>query len=313
MCRAVNWQLDREIERRKIAALKPFLGRAVRGTGAIAVCRVRPDFAIAWVAVAWVSLAAVPGFASADEVYSSCPEAGTVFQNAEASGALDGTTFRLSDGREVRLAGVIAANDMDGDRDASIRARAALDHAVAGKHVALHGRADDRNRYGMLIAQVAVAEGDTRWVQGNLVSKGMLRVAPEVSEVPCTKALLGFEWQAREEQKGVWAEPRFSVEQADHIEALTAAAGRFALVEGTVRRVGETSSRTYLDFGRRYTEDFSIIIPRAARAAFAAAGVDLKALQGKHVRVRGVIFSSGGPAIEIRNPASLEIFASNGT
>ena len=60
-------------------------------------------------------------------------------------------------------------------------------------------------------------------------------------------------------------------------------------------------------FGRRYREDFTIIIPRAARAEFRAAGLDLKALRGKRIRGRGVLFSSGGPAIEIRKPASIEI------
>jgi hypothetical protein len=281
------------------------------------VGRVHPDFAIAGSAiaaltVAWASLA-ISQPARADELSSSCPEAGVVFQSVAADKALDGTTFLLADGREVRLAGVVAATNMDGDGDASMRARAALDAVIAGKQVALHGRADSHNRYGMLIAQVAVAEGKMRWVQAELAAEGTLRVAPEADAASCAKALLGFERHARDGKNGIWAEPRFSVEQADHIEALTAATGRFALVEGTVRRVGETSSRTYLDFGRRYTEDFSIVIPRAARSAFAAAGVDLKALQGKQVRVRGVIFSSGGPAIEIRNPDSLEIFASNGT
>jgi len=76
---------------------------------------------------------------------------------------------------------------------------------------------------------------------------------------------------------------------------------------------GETASRTYLDFGRRYTEVFIIIIPRAARATFTAAGIDLKTLHGKCVRARGVLFSSGRPAIEIREPASLEIIADNDT
>jgi hypothetical protein len=111
----------------------------------------------------------------------------------------------------------------------------------------------------------------------------------------------------------LWREARFAVEQAENIEALTTAMGRFTIVEGLVRRVGETSSRTYLDFGRRYNQDFSIMIPRSARAGFAAAGIDLKSLRGKQVRVRGVLFSSGGPAIEIRNPASLEIVAGGGT
>jgi hypothetical protein len=74
-----------------------------------------------------------------------------------------------------------------------------------------------------------------------------------------------------------------------------------------VQRVGESGGRTFLDFGRRYTQDFTIVVPRASQSAFQAAGIDLKAMRGKRVRVRGVLYSFGGPAIEARLPAALEV------
>ena len=70
--------------------------------------------------------------------------------------------------------------------------------------------------------------------------------------------------------------------------------------------------RLFLDFGRRFNQDFSIVIPRGARAAFAAAGVDLKALAGKRVRARGVLYIWGGPALELRIPTALEIVGADG-
>jgi hypothetical protein len=140
----------------------------------------------------------------------------------------------------------------------------------------------------------------------------MVRVGPEAGEPACTEALIAKERAARAAQAGLWTEPRFSVESAGHLAALNAAIGRFAVVEGTVVRVGETASRTYIDFGRRYRESFTIVIPREARAEFRAAGIDLAALRGKRIRGRGVLFSSGGPAIEIRKPASIEIIQGNG-
>ena len=54
------------------------------------------------------------------------------------------------------------------------------------------------------------------------------------------------------------------------------------------------------------------MIPRDARAAFAAVGVDLKALTGKRVRARGILVSWGGPAIEVKLPAALEILDRDG-
>lgn len=242
--------------------------------------------------------------ARAEIPISSCPEARDALETVQATSARDGATLRLQDGREVRLAGVVAANELDGD-SAAARAAEMLNARIAGKALTLFGRAGT-DRYGRLVAQVAVKDG-TGWLQAELVSDGSLRVAPEASKISCAQPLLGLEAKARAGHQGLWQEARFAVEQADNIGSLTQASGRFAVVEGVIARVGETASRTYLDFGRRYNRDFSIMIPRSARAGFAAAGIDLKRLRGKHVRVRGVLFSSGGPAIEIRKPASLEI------
>jgi len=224
----------------------------------------------------------------------------------EAAGARDGATLRLTDGREVRLAGVIAASDLDGDEAAVRQATAALDRLVAGKRILLYSASTAGDRYGRLLAQVALAD-EGGWVQGLLVANGRLRVGPEAGEPACSEALIAEERVARAAKRGLWAEPRFSVESADRLTALNAALGRFAVIEGKVTRVGETASRTYLEFGRRHDEEFTIVIPRASRAAFAAAGIDLAALRGKLVRGRGVLISSGGPAIEVRKPASIEI------
>lgn len=231
----------------------------------------------------------------------------------EATGARDGVTFRLTDGREVRLAGVIAASELDGDPDAAKRAAGALDRLVAGKQVLIYTGANAADRYERIVAQVALAQGEGAWVQGLLVADGMLRGGPEAGEPACSQALIAEERRARAAKAGLWTEPRFSVQAALDLGSLNAAIGRFAVVEGWVTRVAEKSTRTYIDFGRRYSEDFTIIVPREARAEFRAAGIDLKALRGKRVRGRGVLFSAGGPAIEIRKPAAIEILQGSGT
>jgi endonuclease YncB( thermonuclease family) len=267
-------------------------------------------------AVCWLALAALANFApdaARAEAWPACAGSNLSPTAHAAAGARDGATLRLADGREVRLAGVIAANDLDGDQDAAARATAALDRLVAGKRVLLYSLSDAADRYGRILAQVALAEAEGAWVQGRLVADGVLRVGPEAGEPACSEPLIAHERAARAANAGLWAEPRFAVESANHLAALNAAIGRFAVVEGRVVRIGETASRTYLDFGRRYSEDFTIIIPRAARAAFRAAGIDLKALHGKRIRGRGVLFSSGGPAIEVRKPASIEIIQGSGT
>jgi micrococcal nuclease len=267
-------------------------------------------------AVSWLALATLANYATdaaRADAWPACARTSITPASYEAAGARDGATLRLTDGREVRLAGVIAANDLDGDQGAATRATATLDRLVAGKRILLYSLSNATDRHGRILAQVALADEDSAWVQGLLVANGMLRVGPEAGEPACAELLIAHERAARAANAGLWTEPRFSVDSANHLAALNAAIGRFAVVEGLVTRIGETPSRTYIDFGRRYREDFTIIIPRAARAEFRAAGIDLKALRGKRIRGRGVLFSSGGPAIEVRKPASIEIVQGSGT
>jgi endonuclease YncB( thermonuclease family) len=246
------------------------------------------------------------------ESIAACAEAGAPFATVTAKVARDGATIQLNDGREVRLAGVVAANDLDGDDSAVRAATAALARLVSGRTLALHGRSDT-DRYGRLVAQVAVVDSEPNWLQALLITEGILRVAPEAGEPACSGALLALEQKARAARTGIWAEPRFALQKADDLATLNAASGRFAVVEGTVTRVGEVGGRLFLDFGRRYLEDFTLVVARDARPAFDKAGIDLKALKGKTVRARGVLYPWGGPAIELRKPAALEIVAGGGT
>jgi endonuclease YncB( thermonuclease family) len=267
-------------------------------------------FASALAVIAATVLAVPPGQAA--DAIAACAEASALWARVEAVGARDGITIRLADGREVRLAGVIAANDLDADAEAVERATRALDQAIAGRRITLHGRAQGRDRYGRLVAQVAIEGEETSWIQAALVAAGMLRVAPAAGEPACARALIVHERAARSARAGLWTSSRFAVQEAGSIAALAAATGRYAIVEGTVRRIGEAGGRLFLDFGRRYSEDFTVMIARDARAAFAAAGVDFKALTGKRVRARGVLLSWGGPAIEVKLPAALELLDQDG-
>jgi endonuclease YncB( thermonuclease family) len=257
-----------------------------------------------------VALGLVAMAARADGL-AVCAEAGASFATVTAKSARDGVTVQLTDGRELRLAGVVAANDLDGDEWAARDAAQALARLVVGRRLALRGRSET-DRYGRLTAQVALAGPGPVWLQAALVAEGVLRVAPEAGELACSAALLPLEHKARAAGAGIWAEPRFALQKADNLAALNAAAGRFAVVEGIVTRVGEAGGRFFLDFGRRYMEDFTLVFSRDARQTFASAGIDLKALKGNKVRARSVLFPWGGPAIELRKPAGLQVLEGEG-
>jgi len=184
---------------------------------------------------------------------------------------------------------------------------------VAGRRVALYGAADHADRYGRLTAQVTIVGPDVLWLQGELVLAGMVHAAPDSGPLDCTAALIGRETVARQRRAGLWREGTLAVRNASAVPLLLAGAGSFAVVEGTVLRIGEAGGRVFIDFGRRYSRDFSIIVPREAQAGFAKAGLDLHGLSGKRIRARGVLFEQGGPAMELMNPAALEVIGANGT
>jgi endonuclease YncB( thermonuclease family) len=238
--------------------------------------------------------------ASAADGAASCTALEQSFLSAEAAGASDARTIRLSDGREARLAGIAGSVESEGS--------ASLNALVAGRRISLHGTRDATDRYGRLLAQVTIENDPSRWVQGALVASGDARVAPG-TVADCAKALLLHEDRARASKLGIWRER--TVRAATDVRTLLAEAGHYSVVEGRVLRVGETGGRLVLDFGRRYDRDFSIVIPREAQRGFADAGVDLRALSGKRVRARGVLFTWGGPALELRVPAALELIGAD--
>jgi micrococcal nuclease len=70
--------------------------------------------------------------------------------------------------------------------------------------------------------------------------------------------------------------------------------------------VGEGGGRIYLNFADDWRSDFTISIEQDV-PALAAAGIDLKGLAGKPVRVRGWIEWRNGPMIAATHPEQLEL------
>jgi len=71
--------------------------------------------------------------------------------------------------------------------------------------------------------------------------------------------------------------------------------------------VGEGGGRLYLNFAKDWRSDFTISVERKDLSAFAAAGIDLKHLAGKRLRVRGTLAWLNGPMIEASHPEQIEL------
>lgn len=234
-----------------------------------------------------------------------CPAARAAECKLEAIGAaevravIDGRTVSLADGRELRLSGIEAAEG----------ARPALEQAVLGRELALFRLGPDRDRYGRVVAVAALQGGATieQSLQATLLAQGHARVTGNLDDIQCVGGLLKAEQSARAGGLGLWAQPHYVVRSAGNPEGILEARGRFAVVEGKVVSVREAGATIYVNFGRRWSDDFTVTVRKREERKFASSGLELKKLEGRNVRVRGVIEERGGPWIEAAHVGQIEI------
>jgi hypothetical protein len=108
---------------------------------------------------------------------------------------------------------------------------------------------------------------------------------------------------------GAFAPAGSATHKADAYGPILSEIGRFSVVEGRVLSVREAGNTIYVNFGRRWSEDFTVTIAKRLQPAFISGGVAPKSLSGQLVRVRGFIEERGGPWIEATHPAQFEVAA----
>jgi endonuclease YncB( thermonuclease family) len=232
----------------------------------------------------------------------SAAAAGCSFEpqgEGRVSAIIDARTFRMDDGREVRLAGIETAT---AGKAAGASALSAL---VADRYVTLRGEIDAPDRYGRQQAFVFADSADAS-VQSLLLVRGDALVSGTVADKACAAELAAAEAVARRARRGIWADPAV-IKNAESPGELLARIGQFTVVEGKVLSVRQAGATTYINFGRRWTRDFAVTISRRVMPAFEAAGISLKSLENKRIRVRGWIEARDGPRIEALRVGQIEM------
>lgn len=222
---------------------------------------------------------------------------------------VDGDTVGLADGREIRLVGLQApklglgrANFVDWPLAEEARAR--LAGMVLNRSVQMSYGGSRQDRYGRLLAHLHLNDGS--WVQARMVAAGLARVYSFADNRACTRALLAFERDAREDRRGLWSLDYFAIRSADNLAGLLQLENSFQLVEGRVRDVALVRGRAFMNFGTDWRDDFTIMVaPRDLRKF--TEGVELYA--GALVRVRGWLKSYNGPEIIVTHPEQIEILS----
>jgi endonuclease YncB( thermonuclease family) len=254
--------------------------------------------------------------------------AGCAFEaqgEGRVAAVLDARTFRLEDGREIRLAGI---EPVITEKAAGKRAPA-LAAILTGRDVMLRADDDTPDRYGrepafvfLVASKITPAEtlpAETSptetspaetLVQGELLSQGEALVSASVTDKECAAVLMAAEATAREAKRGIWADPA-AIKNTESPGDILAGIGQFTVVEGKVLSVRLAGATTYLNFGRNWTRDFAVTISRRVLPVVEAAGIAVKSLENRRIRVRGWVEARGGPRIEVLRVGQIEVLGGN--
>jgi len=235
-------------------------------------------------------------------------EAGQAVAVAEV---IDGDTLRLVEGTLVRLAGVTTPRGpMAADETLPLQetARRVLSALLATGAVTMLTTDEVADRYGRIHGQVFVEqpEGTLSWVQERLAERGLVRVERPRLTPACNKRLRDAEATAIAAQTGLWGEVAHGIWDARD-PSLTSRIGLYEVVEGLVLSVGTRTYMTFVDFGREYRRDFTVMITPSMVEKLAVAGMVVADIAGRRVRVRGVIEMSGWPAIRLKQVDEIAI------
>lgn len=201
----------------------------------------------------------------------------------------------------VRLAGIELPRD---GTPGHVLAMQYIDRELAGVPVELiTGRTQRLDRFGNLLADLDLG-GET--LAAALVRSGFALAYSWPDTRPDAARLLPIEAGAREAQRGLWDRGLFAIRSPEP-NGLALYLETAQIIEGRVISIGDTRDRLYLNFGFDYRTDFTVSIQQRDVARFEEAGIDLRALEGRMIRVRGWVQAINGPSISIDHPERIEI------
>ncbi|AZU02596.1 nuclease [Glycocaulis alkaliphilus] len=234
------------------------------------------------------------------------PEAAPLAESPSGARAISGDRFTLEiegEVADIRLAGIRTPRSGPSAELALARLQVLLDEV--GGNLVLIPAGPGRNRYGALL--VTATRGDGSTLQEILVGEGLAAVDSHGDNTAHTSRLLVLEEEARLAGLGAWGLRDLLVHTTDP-NALAPWLDSVQIVEGRVISTGAArDGRIYLNFGTDWRTDFTVQVMRRDQRRFEAHGIDLRALEGAVVRVRGWMYAENGPMILLDHPEALEL------
>lgn len=227
---------------------------------------------------------------------------------------IDGDTFVIDSGRDVRLVGLQAPKLPLGRKGfepwpLGQASKQALSNLTLGRKIRLMYGGSREDRHGRILAHVLILSDDVQaskgiWLAKAMLVQGMARVYTFRDNRSCVPELLRSEGSARANDLGIWADAFYAVRGADHLRSEV---DTFQLVEGRVVGASVRSDGVYLDFGEDWRTDFTGFIANRNLKRFEKEGLMPLDLAHSHVRLRGWLDYRNGPMMELTHPEQIEV------
>ncbi|MBL4800339.1 MAG: thermonuclease family protein [Emcibacter sp.] len=220
---------------------------------------------------------------------------------------IDGDTVILKDQTRVRLVGIQAPMLPLGRKGfkgwpLGQASKSLLSDLVLDKFVTLYYGGQRRDRYGRALAHLFLNDG--LWVQGEIIKNGMARVYTFPDNRAIVPEMMRYEQMARQRNLGIWAVDYYQPKAQETSEKYQ---NSFQIITGTVRAVAHIRGTYYLNFGKDWREDFTIVIKSRAARKFRKVNIQPENYKGKKIEVRGWLKSYNGPMIEATHPEQITI------
>jgi len=172
-----------------------------------------------------------------------------------------------------------------------------------------------RDRYSRVLAHVTVAQSvpgsqeeiDPVWIQAAMLRDGWARAYSATDARACARQMQRHEAAARDARRNIWRDDAYRVHQANRPNDLVAYTHTFQIIQGRVLKVAKYRNVTYLNFGRHWKTDFTLLVRGRAHKALSKGGLRVSDLEGRAVRVRGWLQDRDGPMMQLTHAEQIEL------
>ncbi|MEM7618594.1 MAG: thermonuclease family protein [Pseudomonadota bacterium] len=220
---------------------------------------------------------------------------------------IDPLTIILKDETVIRLASIDIPNDKNSDWN--IQALAYLNEMLPERTEVMlyqtrNAKSGRVNRMNHQLAHLIIKDKNI-WVQGSLLNEGFARIYTAPNQDELLDDMRAAENKAIDEQKNIWGKATpFAIKTPENLDDLI---GEFVVVEGTVQKVANIKNNAYLNFGKDWKTDFTVMLTSDNRRELSKNGLNAQMLAHKPVRIRGWLREYNGPLIELEDISHLQI------